>query len=571
MPHAICKVLEEAGIDMVFGVPGGKMGMVYNALYDYQSSIRSVLTRHESLAGVMAEVYGRLTGKPGVVIGQGLWMLANASLGILEAQLSSSPLLVLTDLTDGAPYSHHAPYQAGTGDYGTWNAKEIFGAFTKYTAQSFFPAQAVQHTQLAIKHALAGERGPAVLLYHTNALNGTVGPGSEPRLYPTQYYIQNGDTRPNPDDVTRAAKLLLEAQFPMIIAGNGVRIGQAYKELENLAALLGSPVVTTAGGKGVFPETNQWSLGVMGNFGLPAANAALAEADVVLVVGSKLGPTDTANEHPDLINPMRQKLIHIDIEPKNASWTFPAEQVLIGDAAAALNLLAEAIHDLGAPPVDEIQRRLERVQAFRTRHGFFDVPEMRSDQTPIMPQRVIKEIQQAIADDAIVTCDAGENRIFMTHYFQTKAPNTFLQSSGIGGMGYGIPAALGAKAVFPDRQVVAVVGDGGFAMSMNGLLTAREENFPIVVVVLNNRSLGWVKHGLGERAISSDFQDFDHAAIARSMGVGGVRVERPGELGDALRTALTSGEPYLIDVAITDQETFRKVTSPLVTAARQQY
>src|SRR5579883_2988601 len=154
VPEAVIRVLEDAGIDAVFGMPGGYTLQLFDALYDHRSTIRTVLVREESLAGVMAEVYGRLTGRPGVVIGQGAFLLANAVLGTLEAHLGSSPMLLLTDMTDGAPYSHHGPYQAGTGEYGGWDAKQSFSGIAKFTAVAHEPAQAVQVTQLAVKHAL---------------------------------------------------------------------------------------------------------------------------------------------------------------------------------------------------------------------------------------------------------------------------------------------------------------------------------------------------------------------------------------------------------------------------------
>jgi len=204
------------------------------------------------------------------------------------------------------------------------------------------------------------------------------------------------------------------------------------------------------------------------------------------------------------------------------------------------------------------------LQSARQQHGFFNALEFSSNAAPVLPHRVIKELQKAVANDAIVTCDAGENRIFMTHFYQTKAPGTFLQPAGVGGMGYAIPAALAAKLVYPQRQVVAVCGDGGFAIGMNGLMTALEEHLPIVTVVFNNSALGWVKHGQGERNIACDFADFDHAAIARAMGCNGSRVEEPRQLEPALREALASDKPTVVDVHTSLSESFVKVTSPLV-------
>jgi acetolactate synthase-1/2/3 large subunit len=537
------------------------MGRLYDALYDHQDKVRAVLVRHEQLASVMAEVYGRLTGKPGVVIGQGIFILANGLLGTLEAHFGSSPMLVLTDFSDVAPYTLHSPYQGGTGDYGSANTRQTLDGVTKRTFVAHEPTQAVQATQLAIKHALSGERGPVGVLYHSNAFKGAIDPKQRPFLYPTKHYLPK---RLSADaaSVTAAATALALAQRPVIIAGNGVRIAQAYGELKTLAEMIAAPVATTASGKGTFAETHALALGVCGNFGQETANAVIGEADLVLAVGTRLGPADTANENPVMIDPARQTLIQIEIEPKNASWSFPCDVTVVGDAALALGQIAEAMAKAGKPGADVLSHRCKRIEAAREAHGFFSDAAYGSDESPVMPQRLFAEIRKATAEDALFTCDAGENRLFMVHYFQTRAPGTLLMP-GIGAMGYAVPAALAAKLVAPQRQVIAVTGDGGFSMAINGLMTARDESIPIVVVVLNNGALGWVKHGQGNRPIASTFADTDYAAIARAMGCRGVRCTKPDEIGPALREALGIGEPTVVDVVTSFKPTFRDVTSPL--------
>ncbi|MGI9381632.1 MAG: thiamine pyrophosphate-binding protein, partial [Methyloligellaceae bacterium] len=187
--EGIARVLEEAGIDMVFGISGGNMGRLYDALYDHQDTVRTVLVRHEQLASVMAEVYGRLTGKPGVAIGQGIFMLANGLLGTIEAQMGSSPMLLLTDLSDVAPFSRHAPYQGGTGDYGSVDTKQTLSGITKHTSVALAPTEAVHAVQLAIKHALSGERGPVGVIFHSGCFKGGIDPDARPFLYPTRHYL----------------------------------------------------------------------------------------------------------------------------------------------------------------------------------------------------------------------------------------------------------------------------------------------------------------------------------------------------------------------------------------------
>ena len=359
-----------------------------------------------------------------------------------------------------------------------------------------------------------------------------------------------------------AAKALLEAERPVVVAGNGVRIAQAYQPLIALAKSAGLPVVTTAAGKGTFAETHRLALGVLGTFGTEAANACVAEADLVLAVGTKLGPSDTAWGNCDLLDPTRQTFIQIDIEPRNASWTFPAEHVLIGDAAQVLLQLRDAVKSRAAGRREAGERRVAR---WREQKGYFDQQGYFADDAPMLPQRIIGELMRILPDNAIVTCDAGENRIMMTHFYQTKRAGGFLQAAGAGPMGFAIPAALAAKLVHPERPVVAVCGDGGFAMTMNGLMTGIEQDIPIITVVFNNMALGWVLHGHG--SVATELADFDHAAIARAMGCNGVRVTEPAALAPALREAIAARVPSVIDVQTSLAQSFADITSPLAVAA----
>lgn len=561
--EGIARVLEEAGIDMVFGIQGGNMGRLYDALYDHQDSVRAVLVRHEQLASVMAEVYGRLTGKPGVCIGQGIFMLANGFLGTLEAHFGSSPMLFLTDFSDVAPFAQHAPYQSGRGEYGGADTRQALSAVTKNTLTALTPTEAVHAVQLGIKHALSGERGPVGIVFNSNCFaGGPIDPDARPILYNTGPYLPEKQPG-NPVNVDAAARAIAAAERPVIIAGNGVRISQAYDQLASLASLVGAPVATTASGKGVIAETHDWALGTCGNFGQGTANTYVGSADLVLAVGTRLGPADTVNENPAFIDPARQTLVQIDIEPKNASWTFPCDTVVVGDAGMVLEQISKAVGEIGAPSSDVVGARKETLDTMRDEHEFFQHPAYTSDDTPIMPPRVFREMHNVIDDDALITCDAGENRLFMTHFFQTKGPGTLLMP-GIGAMGYAVPAALAGKLVNPERQVIAVTGDGGFSMAMNGIMTARDENIPIVTVILNNSALGWVKHGQGNRTIASTFSDMNFAEIVEKMGCKGIRVEDPADLNAALSEALSAGGPTVVDVVTAfDGLSFRDVTSAL--------
>lgn len=559
VPDAVIDVLAEAGVDAVFGMPGGYTLKLFDALVDHPE-VRVVLTRDETLAGVMAEVYGRLTGRPGVVIGQGAFLVANALLGALEAHLGSAPMLLLADATDFAPFTHHAPYQAGMGLPGNWDARAALGAVTKWAALVRDGAEAVQVTQQAVRAALADDPGPVAMIYHGEALDATVSGDSLPRVYPMSAYLPPAPPPVDPAALEAAARALAGAVRPVIIAGNGVRLAGAFDQLAALARALGAPVVTTAAGKGVLAETDPFALGVFGNFGRPAANEAVAAADAVLALGTRLAPTDTANENPALIDPERQLLVQVDVAAAGLGLAFPVDHALVGDAGEAMARLADQLGRTGREPAAApTWWKGAGADWSATAVGA-------SDAVPILPQRAVAELQRAAPADAFITCDAGENRLFMLHHFQTRAAGTFLQPAASGGMGYAIPAALAAKVVHPDRAAVAVCGDGGFAMTMNGLMTAVEMELPIVVVVLNNGILGWVLHGQ-PRPIASRFGAFDHAAMARAMGCHGVRVERPEELAPTLaETFARADRPTLVEVVSSAEQTYETVSSPLLAA-----
>lgn len=553
--HGVVQALKDAGVEVVFGIAGGHSGHIWAALADFQDSIRTVLVREESLGSAMAEVYGRLTRTPGVLVGQGPWVLGNGLLGTIEAHLSSSPMVLMTDFSDTPELSLHGPYQSGTGDYGNWDARLAFRGVTKQVFEAHHPAAAVHATQLALKHALTGQPGPVAVLFSVSAF-GRVPTDCVPALYETRHYLPRPSTAIDAGHVRAAAAAIAQAKRPVVIAGNGVRIGQAFAELEAFVDFIDAPVVTSPSGKGCFAETHPLALGVFGSFGTPGANACVAEADLVVAVGCKLTASDTGRENTRLLDPRRQRFVQIDIEPRNAAWTFPAEHVLIGEATVALSALTDVLRR--DTSIDGHGR--ERVSAYRKAHGHFDAPAFSDDTTPLLPQRVIAEMHKVLPEDAIVSCDAGENRIFMMGYYQTKKAGGFLQAAGAGPMGYAIPGALGAKLVHPDRPVVAVCGDGGFAMSMNGLMTAIEHRIPIVVVLFNNHMLGWSTHIRGPFA--AQFHDFDHAAIARSLQCNGVKVRTPKEFSAALREALLLDIPSVIDVEVSTRVSYQDLMDP---------
>jgi acetolactate synthase-1/2/3 large subunit len=352
---AIVAVLADAGVQHVVGIPGGYTGDLFTALHEHPD-IRVVQVREESIGSAMAEAHGRLTGKPLVVMGQGEWIVGNAGQGYLEAHLGSAPLVILTEMSENGPLSHHGPYQGGSGDYGSWDARKALEGVCKRVMIPQYPAQAVQQVQLAFKHACTGDPGPVGVIFHGDALRGRVDADSRPKLYATAPYLAPRVSEPDPAAIDRARAALAGAERPVILAGNGVRVGQACEALIELARAIDAPVATSASGKGVIDETDPLAVGVIGTFGHAPANAVVGEADVVLAVGTRLAPIDTGDENTALVDPERQRLLQIDVEPLHAAWTYPVEVAVVADAARALRALA-----LGASPSPKAHAGADRV------------------------------------------------------------------------------------------------------------------------------------------------------------------------------------------------------------------
>ncbi|GAB3200740.1 acetolactate synthase large subunit [Nocardioides hungaricus] len=547
---AIVDALVEGGVDTVLGMPGGMTLKLWNAVAEHPG-IRAVVVREESIGAYMAEAHGRLTGRPAAVMGQGEWIVGNAGQAAMEALLGSSPMIILTEMSDGGEYAHHAPYQGGSGDPGTWDARGALAAVTKSVLVSRYPSQAVQHTQQAIKLALSGDPGPVAVVYSADSLRGPMSAAGGPRLHPTSTYLPG--TRPRPADaqaLREAVSALAAATAPVIVAGNGVRTGRAQRELRALAEEAGLPVATTSGGKGVFPEDHELAAGVIGPFGSDLANLAVGGSDVILAVGTKLGSSDTAEAHPELVDPARQRIVHVDVEPANVGWTLPVDVAVIGDAAHVLPDLLASYDGSGR---HEGAARLERL---RTTIPAVDWPATVVGGR-LSPHDVVVQIARSIPPDTAVSCDAGENRLFMLKWFTTRAGGEYLQPAAGGGMGYAVPAAMASALVRPGSPALAVCGDGGFSMSLHALMSAVERSLPVVVVVLNNNALGWVLHGSRGAAEVAESAPFDFAAIARAIGCDGHAVTDVQQLDQHLGSIAGLTRPLVLDVAISRDVTFR--------------
>ncbi len=553
MPQAhelIVQFLEEAGIEYVFGIPGGGTGQIYNLLVDREERVKAILCRHEQTAAIMADAYARATGKPAVVMGQGLFIGSNASFGIMESMLSSSPMLVLTDTSDGGSAQHPAN-QSGAGEYGSIDLPTIMKSMTKYTTLATSPKEAALGTQLAIKHATSGRPGPAAVVMRSAAIAGEVDVESPPFIHHTSGYLSTAKPQSAPQDIERAIEILASSRRPVIMAGNGVHQAKAHAQLQQLAEMWGAPVATSYKGKSAIAETHPLAVGMAGVYGQEAANRAVGDADAVIIVGAKLSPQDTVRERPHVFDPHRQRIIQIDIDDRNAGWTFPVELGLIGDAGSILAQLVEASSGTARSTAGNRQEWTDSIPRRKSEDAYYEDPAMRIDSSPVMPQRLVALLRETMPDDTVYALDAGNNRTWMAHFYQSAQANTFFAPGGTAGMGWGLPAAVALKLVYQDRPVVGVTGDGGYMMTVNALSTAMQYQLPLICIVFNDNALGMVRHHQPEgRRIASEFMETDNAAVARGFGCFGVQVSDSRDLPGALRDAQASGLPSVIDVII---------------------
>jgi len=560
----IIDVLVESGITHMFGVPGGNTMELWKALHGREHQIRAVVPRDEQTASCMADMYGKLTGKPGVFSAQGAFAGSTGMFGVIEGYLSHSPMLVLSEMSEVDRFILHGPIQSATGHYGSFDLPSIFRSSTKYVAVAHYPHEAVIGTQLAIKHAMTGNPGPAAVLFRSNALKSDVPEKVLPEIYETGSYITTEKTCPPSSAIEAAAGKLAKAKHPVIIAGNGVRIAGAFDELLALAELLGAAVVTSYLGKGAIPETHPLAAGPIGYTGVPLANETVANADVLLVVGCRLKPQETCFANPKMIDPKRQTIIQIDVDARNASWTMPTDMALIGDAKLSLALLNEklaAVADTAAAA-----QRAKAAAALKEAREAFAHPSMRATSVPLYPQRVVAEVNKAAPEDSIICTDAGNNRHWMNHFFQTKRINSYFGTGGIGGVSWSMAATLAAKIIAPERPAIGVCSDGGFAMQMHVLLSAVQYEVAPIYVIMNNSAFGMTGQGMGNRSVGNKFPDTDYAAIARACGCFAEQVRKPGEVEQGIREALRQERPAVIDVIIDpDQNMKKELYSPLAT------
>ncbi|MHA1725294.1 MAG: thiamine pyrophosphate-binding protein [Promethearchaeota archaeon] len=567
MPRVIdlvADILIDAGIDHAFGLPGGVTQFMMEGCFKKGDKMKTITARHEASAAAMADMYGRITGKPGLLLGQGIWIGSNGAFGIMEAFFAGSPMLIITDVSDWDNMSLKGTYQCGTGDYGCVNLPEIFRSMTKYTTYATSPIDVVYGVQTAIKHAVSGRPGPTCVLTKLSSLGGVIEDPSSLAvpIYPMEGFLNVSPPSISARNAERIAELLISANRPVMICGRGVHVSRAYAEVREIAELVGIPVATSYMGKSSIPEVHDLALGVMGGRGQKLATEMIQKADVILAVGTALAPENTLNCSKEFINVEEQKLIHIDIDPRNAAWTYPATIGVTSDAKIALRTIIDFIKKKN-PQID-VQKRIEDLQVIKKapETEFFMNKFSNSDKLPFEPERVVKEINELIGEDDLVVLDAGNNRIWFCSLFKSKKERQVIAPGGAAGMAWSPNAAIAAQLLHDRGKVVSIVGDGGMLMALYTIETVKALNIPLLFIVFNNASLGNVRDFFSRKSRAlAEYPNTNFADIATAIGIDGIRVENLEQLRPALEKGLKAEKPTLIDIVVNRASHLRVRTS----------
>jgi acetolactate synthase-1/2/3 large subunit len=543
--EVLVKCLIQEDVEFVFGIPGDQTCPMLDAIRRLgpDAGLQFIMTRHEQAAAHMADAYARVTGRPGLCTGTTGPGAADLVPGVYAAWADSIPMVVLTGQNQTwKSYPERGSMQS-------LDQVAIFEPITKWNARITNWRRIPELVQRAFRVAVSGRPGPVHLDLHVDVMVATGDEESldfQPRP-PERYRAEHAPTAQR-EVVARAARMLVEAERPLIHPGGGVLRSGAWDELRQLAEYLSATVTTSIGASGVIPEDHPLCL-IPGGYG---ALGAQALADVVLLVGGRMGDLDFWGLPPFWGDPDEQKLIQIDIEPENVALNRPVDLALIGDAKAVLRALLEEVKLLTAPIPQRADMAEYRVTEESWRQQF--AKDAASDKKPIHPLRLMRDVRAFFPREAISVVDGGNTAVWAHYLNRIYVPRSLVRSADAGHLGTGLPYAIGVKLARPEQMVYAICGDGAFTMNVQELETAARLKLPLVVIVANDRQWGMIKavqmEAYDSRYIGVDFDDVRYDLVARAFGCHGERVEEPEEIIPALERAVASGKPSVLDVVV---------------------
>ncbi len=523
------------------GVIGGSIMPLYDALYPYRDEIEVVMFKHEQGAAHAADAYGRIARKPGVMVATSGPGATNLVTGIANAYMDSSPVMALTGQVATEVFGRDA-----------FQETDMFGVvapITKFVYQVKKPEEALPAVATAYKVASMGRPGPTLvdLPRDIQVAKKTEWRGE---LMPVDF-SKYTTVEPSLEDVRKAAELLERAERPAILVGGGVYWANAWEEVLRLAEYMLAPVITTLPGKNSVPFDHPLVMGPAGMHGRAEADAALANADVVLAVGTRFSDRTVGR-----FDEMREKkIIHVDLDASELGKNLPTAVAIRGDAKMALRMLLNVVKSVES---EERREYLSWLQHIR-REFERAMKEWERDFRGLVPWRVLKTVRKSVPSDTIAVTGVGGHQMWAEIHWDVLVPGTFITSAGLGTMGFGIPAALGAKLAARDRQVVCIDGDGSFQMTLNNLSLVRDYDLPFIEVIFDNRALMLVKQWqiylYERRIIATEFKENpDFAKVADAYNIEYRRPESYEDLRKYVEWAVRNGEPLILDVLLDNEK-----------------
>jgi len=537
-----CLLLE--GVEYVFGYPGGAVLPIYDSLYG--NRLKHILARHEQGAIHMADGYARATGKPGVVIATSGPGATNLVTGIATAMMDSVPLICIT--------GNVPQHLIGTDAFQEADIKGITMPITKHSYLVTDVNDLPRIVKEAFHIATTGRPGPVLIDIPKDVSNAKT-----KFYYPDKVHLRgyNPTIYPNGMQVEKVCRVIPRAKRPVILAGGGVISSgpKASEELIRLAEKAQIPVTTTLMGLGGFPGQHPLFMGMPGMHGSYAANHALLECDLLIGVGVRFDDRVTMARLDKFAT--KAKIIHLDIDPAEIGKNVETYIPLVGDVKHSLAAINEKLE------TGDTREWLEQIEAWKRAYPF---TYKKSDEV-LKPQAVVEMIYRSTGGDAIVTTDVGQHQMWVAQYFPFKYPRSNITSGGLGTMGFGFPAAIGAKIAYPDRTVIAVTGDGGFQMTAQELAIVAIHNIPVKVAVINNQVLGMVRQWQeifhGSRYSEIDLAGSpDFVKLAEAYGVRGLRARTPKEAEEAWQEALRHPGPVVVDFVVPSEENVYPMVAP---------